>query len=455
MYVKKIKMSNADIIDRVHRFMTKELSLDISRPVLVGLSGGADSVALLSILKELGYICIACHCNFQLRGEESERDRDFASYISKEMDVPFQEIRFDTVAYTRENKLSIEMACRELRYRWFEELRIHSKAQAIAIAHHRDDSVETVLLNLIRGTGISGLTGISPTNGFVVRPLLCITRRDIETYLAEKSLSFVTDSTNRENIYIRNKIRLEVLPLLETINPSVYDALERTAKNLSGVEKIYNEAIAAQIEKVCCSRDGKIYIGIESLLRQPSPETLLFELIRKQGFISAQLKDILFSLQRDSGKVFESSTHYIIKDRTSLIIVEKEDMISEFTPLSVTKDDRLITDPITLTFTYIVHDDQYNIPKEKKIACFDADKLPFPLTLRHWQEGDRFVPFGMRGSQKLSDYFNNHKFSLDEKNQAFVLCAGGEIIWLVGERSSDKYRINPETGHVLQIEYKK
>ena len=219
------------LLARVRQYVAQHIPLTPQQLVLVGLSGGADSVALLSILTSLGYRCEACHCNFQLRGEESVRDRPFAREVAAGMGVPFREITFDTMSYASANKVSVEMACRELRYEWFEQQRREAGAAYVAVAHHRDDSIETMLLNLIRGTGITGLTGIQPLSGKVIRPLLSLSRAEIETYLFDSHLTYIVDSTNREPLYTRNKIRLQLLPLMQSINPSVYESLAHTLLN--------------------------------------------------------------------------------------------------------------------------------------------------------------------------------------------------------------------------------
>ena len=238
------------IISQIKEYISNNIPLSVGDKILVGLSGGADSVALLSILKELGYCCFAAHCHFALRGEESDRDRNFAKHIATKLEVPFIEVQFDTLKYAAENKISVEMACRELRYEWFEKQRIALGCRYLAVAHHRDDSVETVLINLIRGTGISGLTGIAPLNGTVIRPILSLSRNNVEEYIQQSGLNYVTDSTNNEVIYVRNKIRNRILPMMKEINPSVYEAIESTATHLRETELIYRSALNKIIGEV-------------------------------------------------------------------------------------------------------------------------------------------------------------------------------------------------------------
>lgn len=425
------------------------LSDDDRRPVLVGLSGGADSVALLSVLVRLGYACVALHCDFHLRGEESERDAAFARTFAESLGVPFYQTDFDTVAYAREHHLSIEMAARALRYAWFEELRERLGAQAIAVAHHRDDSVETVVMNLIRGTGIRGLTGIRPRNGFVVRPLLCVSRADIVAWLENQGIRYVTDSTNLSDAYTRNFIRLNVLPLLERINPSVREAIARSAEHLSAVASVYAYEIAQAREEVIVSEGC---LSIEALCRFPAPEAILYELLKEYGFSRWVSAEVFDALRKESGKVFYSKTHRLLKDRAYLWIVPLE-REAEKTSFLLDPSREIYREPVGLTFRELPITPDFQIEKNRRFAYFDADKLRFPLTLRKWREGDWFVPFGMKGRQKLSDYFSDHKFSRIEKEKAWLLCSGDAIIWLIGERADNRFRIDSGTKRVLAVNF--
>lgn len=450
MYNPEFKnMDLSEIISRVKYFISSDIKIEQDKSLLIGLSGGADSVALLDILVTLGYKCIACHCNFQLRGDEAERDMNFARNIANRLNVPFRYIRFNTVEYATEKRISIEMACRELRYGWFEEQRKENGAIAIAIAHHRDDSVETVLLNLIRGTGISGLTGIHAVNGHIVRPLLCLSRKEIEEYLLSRNLEYITDSTNREDIYVRNKIRLQVLPLLKSINPSIYETLERTASHLCEAEKLYRSALDRYIPEISELKGNEIYISIHKLLESPAPRTLLFEILKPFGFLPFQLDDILKTATGISGKYFISPTHLLLKDRDFFIIKEKID--AEDSSVTIPEGIKTISYPVKLTISSKTKTPDYIISKDPHIAVFDADKVAFPLIVRSWKEGDRFVPFGMKGSRKLSDYFRDKKYTLYQKQEAYVLVSGNEIMWLIGERISDKFKVNEKTNRILEV----
>ena len=434
--------------DLVRAYIEKYQLLTENRPVLVGVSGGADSIALLTILVELGYSCIAAHCNFHLRGEESLRDERFTKEYVEKLQIPFVKIDFETEQYAAENHLSIEMAARELRYRWFEKQRIHWGAQAIAVAHHRDDNVETFLMNLIRGTGIRGLSGIQPKNGFVVRPMLAVSREEIQNWFAKRNLSYVTDSTNLSDAYTRNFIRLRILPLLEEVNPSVKKAIARTSEHLAATEAIYLQVIEEARKEVF---DSENRLSIAALMKYPAPNAVLYELLKVYGFSRSVVEDIYSSLTKESGKVFFSSSFRLIKDRDYLLF---SPLVKEETQEYILNgDEKEWIGPIELSFESVVITTDFQIRKEKNIAYFDADKLTFPLTLRKWQEGDWFIPFVMKGRKKLSDYFSDRKFSRLEKEQTWLLCSGDTIIWIVGERSDNRFCLDKMTKRALVVNF--
>ena len=433
--------------EQIQQYIIQHQLLSGEKPVVVGISGGADSVALLHILVSLGYKCIAAHCNFNLRGDESFRDEQFTIDFTKRLQVPLCKISFETNKYAQENRLSVEMAARELRYRWFEELLNTYDADAVAVAHHRDDSVETLLINLTRGSGITGLTGIKPKNGNVVRPLLCVSREDIYAYIENNGLEYVTDSSNSSDIYTRNFIRLKVIPLLEEINPSVKASLARTANHLYDASLIYNHSIE-EARKVIIQNNR---LSISVLLSFPAPATILYEMLKPYGFSRTVCESIFTILDKDSGKIFYSSTHRLLKDRSDLLI----DVLSgeDNRAYLINLEDDNVDLPVELKPEIVVIKEDYQIEKDRKFAYFDFDKLSFPLVLRHWQEGDWFVPFGMKGKKKISDYFSDKKFSLFDKEKTWLLCSGQDVIWIVGERTDNRYRIEKTTKRVLKLKF--
>lgn len=433
------------ITSRVKQYIADNKLLEEHSRIIVGVSGGADSVALLDILVSAGYECIVAHCNFHLRGKESDRDATFVKQICDNYKLPYYCIDFNTESYAKHNSISIEMAARELRYAWFEDTRVKYNADCIAIAHHQDDSVETILLNLIRGTGIRGLTGIAPRNGYIIRPLLSITRNEILTYLNHKSLSFVDDQTNFEDIYTRNKIRLNIIPLMETINPSAKDSINRTAMHLGQVERIYNSYIR-QAESIVLNESK---IDIKKLLELTEPRAVLFEILTKYHFNSSTIAQIFDALHSQSGKIFLSDRYRLVKDRDYLILKEIE--INEDSSFSIDIDDEKIIYPLDLSVEIIENASNLKISKDKNLLYADYNKLTFPLTLRRWQQGDWFIPFGMKGKRKISDFFSDQKFNIFEKNDTWLLCSGENIIWIVGHRSDDRYKIDNQTTKILRI----
>ena len=432
-------MSVSPFLQSIHEFVEDKKLLDKSGPVIVGVSGGADSIALLHVLKSLGYLCIVCHCNFNLRGEESLRDRNFTRQIAFEWNLPFEEISFDASCYAMTNNVSVEMACRQLRYDWFEEKRKQYRAQAIAVAHHRDDSVETFLLNLIRGAGINGLKGISPHNGCIVRPLLEVSRQDILDYLRCLRQGYVTDSTNLQDEYMRNKIRLNILPMLRELNPSVSESIAETSRRLTDVSLIYNKEIEAGKERVM-EKSGHILIS--RLMEESAPAALLFEILHPLGFNSVQVGDVFRSLSAQSGKRFVSAGWEVLRDRTELIIRRRK-------PADEEVEENVPPFRLAMETQEIMPD--FVIPRNKNTACLDADKVVLPLTVRKWRQGDKFVPFGMKGKKKVSDYLTDRKFSLFQKENQYVVCSADRIVWLVGERSDDRFRVTEDTKRVLII----
>ena len=443
------------MLEKVREFIHKENLIPNNTKVIVGLSGGMDSMVLLDILILLGYRCTAAHCNFHLRGEESDRDENFVKKWCKSIDIPFTSINFDTKQYAVDRKISIEMAARELRYNWFETLRRHHQADFIAVAHHKDDSVETVLLNLIRGTGIKGLTGISPKNGYIVRPLLGISRSEIEKYISERDIPYVTDSTNNEDLYLRNALRLNVLPILEKLNPSVKDTIYRTSKNVTEAEKVYSDSIQKAIKKAF--NDNKIDINV--LKHTASPRSVLFELLTPYNFTPSTIEDISESINSISGKIFfseggsysENKKYRLIKDRNFFLFEEVKEKCEEDETYSIEEGIREINSPINLKIKELRA--PVEIKYNRHFLYVDAEKIKYPLKLRKWRTGDWFIPFGMRGRKKLSDYFTDRKFSLKDKDDAWILTSSEDIVWIVGERNDDRFRITEDTKKIIIIEY--
>ena len=425
-------------------FIKQHQLLSYDKRYIVALSGGADSIALSLILKELRYDIEAAHCNFNLRGEESMRDEAFVVDFCQQHNIPLHRIHFDTCTYAALHKVSIEMAARELRYHYFEQLRCDIGADGICVAHHRDDSVETMLMNLIHGTGIHGLIGIRPRNGYILRPLLCVSRQQIETWLRERNQPFMTDSSNLEDNVLRNKIRLNLIPLLKKLNPAVMENMRNTMQQASEAENIYNTYILSAIKEI----EENNTLKISELLKLTSSESILFEWLRPYGFQPSVVRDIYRHLTSDAqtGNLWQSSTHDVIIDRDRLIVELRQEALP--------------TLRIPETGTYNYQQQQFSFKTSEDIqitraphsASLDAAKVHFPLYIRPVREGDRFSPFGMKGSKLLSDYMTDLKFSLfDKRRQLVVTDCDNQIVWVVGSRPDNRFCITPSTTKVLNI----
>lgn len=439
------------MLQRIRSYIEKHKLLpDKSLPVLVGLSGGADSVALLAVLVRLGYRCIAAHCNFHLRGSESMRDETFSREYAERIGVPFLKTDFDTRQYAAGHHLSTEMAARDLRYGWFEEQLKREGAQAIAVAHHRDDSIETLLMNLVRGSGIRGLTGIRPRNGNVVRPLLCVSRKEIEAWLAEEGLDFISDSTNLSTEYTRNFFRLRILPELEKVYPSVRQTLARTAEHLASAEAIYTYVV----ENVRRTAWNGNRLDLRVLGQYPSPDTLLYEMLQPYGFSRSVCMELSQAVGKEPGKWFFSDKWKAVTARNYLQLsprkMGRED--DEIYPVYPEQGGDGL--PISLIFEKTDYDPAtFTFAKDHSIAYLDYRKLAAPLLLRRWKKGDWFIPFGMKGRKKLSDYFTDRKYDCVQKEEAWVLTCGGEIVWIVNERADNRFRVDSGTKSVLMIKF--
>lgn len=427
--------------EKVRLFISQQRLLSERTRVVVGVSGGPDSVCLAILLQKLGYEVIVVHCNFHLRGDESMNDEKFVKDLCNRLALPYYKVDFDTENYAVQHKISIEMAARELRYTEFRNIKEKYGARAIAVGHHQDDNAETMMLNLVRGTGIKGLCGIQPRNGDIVRPLLCLTRREVLAYLQEEGVGYVTDCTNSEDIYARNKVRLKVMPLFDSINQGALQNITSTIENLNEVLKVYKKAMEEASQDCCQHKEnGELHIIISKLKQLPSPISLLHEILSPLGFNKKQLKDILSSLDvevsvhtNNTGRMYEASGRRLLIDR-GIIIVEG----TNYFPTDIHKE--------------IIPIDQLVINKSPNYAYIDADKLHSPLTMRTPKEGDSFAPFGMKGRRRLvSDFLTDLKLNRFEKEKQPLLTDGNEIVWVVNRRSSELYKVDKNTKRVLVL----
>lgn len=454
------------MLNKIKRFIASEHLLRVDALYLVALSGGADSVALLLCLKELGYRVEAIHCNFRLRGEESMRDERFCEELCQRENIPLHKVHFDTQSYADLHKVSIEMAARELRYRYFFQLKEALKAEGICVGHHKEDSVETILINLVRGTGLSGLMGIRPRKNDIIRPLLCVTRHEIEDYLRRHASTFVTDSTNLMDDVVRNKIRLNILPQLAEINPSVTEAILTTANHLSDVEAIVQESLHAALGKAVHFFSSESSVSQSSMSNHPfqldlttvrafpSPAYLLFYILKPLGFSSSQITEMVAHLDGQTGQLWYSSTHELTHDRGFFMVLPREE--GEPRTLVIPETGRYVYDDqlsLRLTERTLASSSSVSFSKNPTIVDLDASSIRFPLTLRRVAEGDRFTPLGMRGSQLVSDFLTNLKRNRFEKrNQLVLLDATGTILWVLGLRINDHFKLTPQSTSCLRIE---
>lgn len=434
-------------IHRIEDFISRNHLLEKDGKYLVALSGGADSVTLLWVLHELGYQIEACHCNFQLRGAESDRDEQFCVQLCEQLGIPLHRIHFDTRLYAEVHKESIELAARNLRYLYFAQLKEDVEADGICVAHHQDDTVETVLINLIRGAGIQGLTGISAKNGDILRPLLCVDRKEILAYLEEKGQDYVTDSTNLVDDVVRNKIRLNIIPMLKEINPAASKNIAQAARHLEEANKMLS-SIAICGEK---SEDGTIRVAVQEIESAASAEYALYSSLSPYGFRGKAITEILASLH-STGKTWTSETHQLVIDRDCILIREKKTEAFQGMKIPETGCYVLPRDE-KIKLSIREREIDFSPSKEKFLITLDADAVTFPLHLRLAQNGDTFHPFGMKGKKLVSDYLTDRKKNLFEKQSQLVLeDAKGQIIWVVGERTSELCKIKEDTKKILYIQ---
>ena len=447
-----MQKSSSLFLRKIEQFIEQKELMSKNQLYLVALSGGADSVALLLVLKRLGYNVEAAHCNFHLRGEESDRDEDFCKDLCRELDIKLHLAHFDTQTNASLHGISIEMAARNLRYNYFEALLKDINASAVCVAHHKDDSAETLLLNLVRGTGIEGLTGIKSKNNRIVRPFLCVRRNEIINYLEQQNQSFVTDSSNLVNDVQRNKIRLDVMPLLQTINPSVVEHLNQTGEYVEDATAILNAILEQMYDRVVLLKtEEQMIVDIERLEKEQSSSYLLWYILKNYGFNAAQIKQISQGLTTSIGRVWESTTHALTINNNKIIVE----------PLFTcdSKEYRLIEEglyhlnsKLSIEIKKESYSSDKGFSKDPKYIWIDADKVAFPLFIRLIKEGDRMIPLGMKGGKLISDMLTDSKVSYFDRQRQYVLLNNEQqIIWLLGRRIDDRYKITSSTKTVLKI----
>ncbi|MDX8340271.1 tRNA lysidine(34) synthetase TilS [Draconibacterium sp. IB214405] len=434
------------------QFITNIKEKQLIKPeqkVLLAVSGGIDSMVLLHLFERSGFDYGIAHCNFRLRGTESEGDEAFVHEQVEQHGTQAHFESFDTKEYASLKGISIEMAARELRYTFFERIRKEYEYDCIVTAHHQDDLIETFFLNLSRKTGIKGLTGIKEKKGKLIRPLLFASREDIEKYAAEYYISYREDSSNNEVVYQRNFLRHKILPLFSELNPAFKKNFMASVDNLKVVYEVYDYAIGNEIHEVLTEEKDQSVISIAALQNSAHPKTVLLEVLSRFGFNSSVVDAVFQSLETLSGKQFFSKTHRLVKDRDALFIQELTN--DEDRVYYIEADDMELFAPFDISVERLDAND-FTIIKEANIACVDLDEIQFPLLMRKWQQGDYFQPLGMTGFKKVSDFFIDQKIPLHEKENTWLLCSGKKIVWIMGQRLDNRFKVRPETKQVLKIQ---
>jgi tRNA(Ile)-lysidine synthase len=419
--------------------------------VLVAVSGGIDSMVMLDLFQKSDkFNLVVAHCNFMLRGEESNKDELFIQGYCKENKLDLFVKSFDTTAFANEKGISIQMAARDLRYTWFEELAQENSISKIALAQHLDDQVETFFINLIRGTGISGIHGILPINGNLIRPLLFADRKMILQYQIENNIPFREDESNNSDKYLRNFIRHNISPQFEQLSPQFAFKLDENIARFKEVEDFYKTTIHNNLKQLSTEKNHQLFIDIEKLNSLEYPELHIREMLTEKGFNTDTINKVYQLLSQPiSGKYFNSETHELLFNRNQIIIRKKQNKNQEEYLINIGEN---ITNPFNISLEQI--DNNLNSYKGKpNIAFLDFDKLIFPLKLRKWKKSDSFIPFGMTGRKKLSDFFIDKKLSNFEKEDIWILESGDEIVWILGHRTDNRYRITKNTKHIYKITF--
>ncbi len=436
----------------LEQFNTYILEKDLCKPgdhILLAVSGGIDSVTMAHLFRLAGYQCSMAHCNFQLRGADSESDETFVRSLALSLEMPLFVKKFDVNERMREKGISLQMAARELRYEWFDELLAEHACDYLSTAHNKNDSVETFILNLMRGTGIKGLTGIAPGKGKLLRPLLFASREDIINFKNERDIEFREDTSNMETKYRRNKIRHDIIPIMEQINPAFLETMTSNMDRLNEIHDIFRLAVDQTRKEIFIIEPGRILIDTAKLKALTPLGTWLYELFSPFGFSRLQCVGIEKIMDAAPGRRSISTTHQLYKDRSNLILVRsKLESFDRFYLDSLRNHSSL---PFPLDVEVLERSELGEIPSDPLVACLDLDEIQFPLTIRHWMHGDYFFPLGMDQIKKLSDFFVDQKIPVPEKQRTWIMASGKKIVWIMGHRIDHRFRITGKTTKILLL----
>ncbi len=439
-----------DLLVKFKQFIAKENLFQKNDKLLLAVSGGVDSVVLCELCKQAGYNFVMAHCNFQLRGEKSERDELFVKALAEKYGMPVFVKKFNTKQIAAEQKKSIETAARDLRYSWFHELaKTEHSLNHILTAHHADDNIETVTMNFFRGTGIAGVRGMLPRQGKIIRPLLFARRKELETFVAAFNLEFVTDETNFENDYTRNFFRNKILPLVTESYPEAAKNILHNIRRLRETELLYQQAIDLHKHKLVEKKGNEIHIPVLKLNKTKPLQTILYEIIKDFDFTAHQVVEVIALLESETGKYIQSNTHRIIKNRKWLIITPNNSADAE--NILIEAEDKTIHFEAGILKFEKVAITNFKLSTGSDIAQLDATTIQFPLLLRKWKQGDYFYPLGMKKKKKLSRFFIDQKLSLPQKESTWVIEMDKKIIWVVGMRIDDRFKVIDSSKSILKI----
>ena len=439
------------MLDRFADYLKEHKLCIKGERILLAVSGGIDSVVMAHLFKEAGYDCSIAHCNFQLRGEDSRLDETFVRSLADHLEIPIFVKRFDVDAEMQERGISLQMAARDLRYKWFDQLLEEQNMDRVATAHNKNDAVETFFLNLSRGSGIRGLKGIPHSRGKIIRPLLFASRVQIESFQKDHNISHREDASNLETKYQRNKIRHDILPVMEQINPGFMDVMEGNMARIGEMFEIYEGTIQKVRMELFEEKQGKIFISIEKLLSLSPLKTWLHELFSPFGFTRMQCEGIEKIMDAGSGRQSISTSHRLFKDRDQMILLPTgSDSLERYYLDGPEKRSYL---PFPMDMEVLDREELQSIPKDPMTACLDLDEIQFPLIIRRWMHGDYFFPLGMDQAKKLSDFFVDEKVSVPEKEGAWIMASGKKIVWIMAYRIDHRFRITSDTRRVLRLRF--